>query len=190
MQRREFLQTLAFSSASIVLASSLRGAQSVLTPGHNVYLKCLGNVEGPRFLDGRTANATVGLAPKLSKQFSGTKWGVVNGGAEGRISLHCLGTVNGNRWLDGRTRDGSVGLAPNRNKPFTGVVWEVVPLDQQNSNIIALKCLGDGEGPRWLDGRTGNGSVGLAESTHPPFTGTHWEVRAYPVCIDSPCDLP
>src|SRR5262249_33988591 len=149
-----------------------------------------GSVEGPRFLDGRTANATVGLAPKLSKQFSGTKWRVVNAGADERISLHCLGTANGNRWLDGRTGDGSVGLAPNRDKPFTGVVWEVVRLDKQDPNIVALKCMGAVDGPRWLDGRTGNGTVGLAKSTDPPFTGTRWEVHAYPVCIDSPCDLP
>jgi hypothetical protein len=36
--------------------------------------------------------------------------------------------------------------------------------------------LGNIEGPRFLDGRTGGGSVGLAARTDGPFTGTHWEV--------------
>jgi hypothetical protein len=44
--------------------------------------------------------------------------------------------------------------------------------------------MGELQGPRWLDGRTGNGTVGLAPNTNPPFTGTRWEVRLYPVRID------
>jgi hypothetical protein len=39
-----------------------------------------------------------------------------------------------------------------------------------------LKCLGDIDGPRWLDGRTADGTVGVAPTTEPPFTGTKWEV--------------
>jgi len=186
LHRREFLQALAVGSAALLLPSRLH-AQLLLTPGHEVALKCLGNVPGNRFLDGRTQNATVGLAPSLTKRFSGTKWRVFNAGPNGRISLQCRGNVQGNRWLDGRTQNATVGLAPNRNKPFTGVVWEIVPLDDNNPNIVALKCLGDIEGNRFLDGRTGDGSVGLAKSTDPPFTGTRWQVSAYPVCIDEPC---
>jgi hypothetical protein len=41
-----------------------------------------------------------------------------------------------------------------------------------------LKCLGDIEGPPWLDGRTGDGTVGLAPNTDPPYTGTKWEVTS------------
>jgi hypothetical protein len=39
-----------------------------------------------------------------------------------------------------------------------------------------LKCLGDIPGLTFLDGRTLDGTVGLAPGTDPPFTGTHWEV--------------
>ncbi len=45
---------------------------------------------------------------------------------------------------------------------------------------LTLKCLGNIEGPRFLDGRTGYGTVGLAPSTDGPFTGTHWEVIGVP----------
>src|SRR5215470_17173693 len=178
MRRRDFLQGLAASSVILLLPEHLQ-AQNLLRPGNDVSLRCMGNVNGPRFLDGRTANATVGLAPDLSRKFSGTKWHVMSGG-NGYIVLKCMGSVPGNRWLDGRTAGGTVGLAPNTNKPFTGTHWQVVPLDNSNPNIVGLKCLGNIEGPRWLDGRTGNGTVGLAKTTDPPFTGTRWEVKIYP----------
>jgi hypothetical protein len=98
--------------------------------------------------------------------------------------LKCMGSAPGNRWLDGRTAGGTVGLAPTNQKPYTGTRWQVVPLDNNNPDIGGLKCMGNIEGPRWLDGRTGNGTVGLAKTTDPPFTGTKWEVKMYPVNID------
>ncbi|MCC5642551.1 hypothetical protein LC607_06210 [Nostoc sp. CHAB 5824] len=36
--------------------------------------ECLGNIPGPKFLDGRTADGTVGLAPDTGENFSGTRW--------------------------------------------------------------------------------------------------------------------
>ena len=65
------------------------------------------DIPGPRYLDGRTANGTVGLAPNLSPKFPGTKWRVVRAG-EGVVALKCLGDIEGSRWLDGRTADGTV----------------------------------------------------------------------------------
>ena len=187
MRRRDFLQTLAAGSliALIPVRLSANNADSrILTNGRHVALKCLGTVNGARWLDGRTANATVGLAPKMGiKKYSGTQWLVVKRG-EGIISLKCLGAVNGSRWLDGRTANRTVGLAPRTDPQFTGTAWQVI--DGEN-NIVTLKCLGNINGPRWLDGRTGNGTVGLAPTTDPPFTGTKWEVQSYPVCIDEPC---
>jgi hypothetical protein len=41
---------------------------------------------------------------------------------------------------------------------------------------VALRCLGAIAGPCFLDGRTGNGTVGLAAATDGHFTGTHWTV--------------
>ena len=90
--------------------------------------------------------------------------------------MKCLGDIEGPRWLDGRTADGTVGLAPNTNRPFTGTRRQVLQVGYNNPNIAVLKCLGDIEGPRWLNGRTAGGTVGVAPTTEPPFTGTKWEV--------------
>ena len=173
MKHRQFLQTLAVISTGLFCSTHL-GAQ-VLKAGNNVSLRCLGNIPGPRYLDGRTANGTVGLAPNLRPRFTGTKWRVVRAG-KGVVELKCLGDIEGPRWLDGRTADGTTGLAPNTYEPFTGTRWQVVQIDDYNPNIVALKCLGDIKGHRWLDGRTAEGTLGLASTTEPPFTGTKWEV--------------
>src|SRR5262249_28407853 len=130
----------------------------------------------------------------LVKPFSGTKW-ILRDMGNGAVAFECRGDVNGSRWLDGRTADGTVGLAPNTNPPFSGTRWQIIPVPgappSAIKKIVTLKCLGTIEGPRWLDGRTGNGSVGLAKTTEPPFTGTKWEIQKYPNgCIDEPCDLP
>src|SRR5262249_5792730 len=42
--------------------------------------------------------------------------------------------------------------------------------------MVTLECLSDRPGPRFLDGRVVDGSVGLAPNTNPPFTGTSWAV--------------
>jgi hypothetical protein len=182
MNRREFIQ---IAGVGAIAPFTLTGDVAGLQVGQIYYLKCLGNVPGPRYLDGRTHDGTVGLVPNLVKPFSGTKWRVVNAG-NGTVAFQCRGNLEGPRWLDGRTADGTVGLAPHTNRPFTGTRWQVVEVN----GLYHLKCLGDLDGPRWLDGRTQNGSVGLANTTDPPFTGTKWEIRRYPVCIDEPCPLP
>ena len=176
MEHRQFFYTLAVISVALFCSRHL-GAQ-VLKTGNIVSFRCLGDIPGPRYLDGRTANGTVGLAPNLGSHFTGTKWLVVRAG-DGVVALKCLGNIEGPRWLDGRTADGTTGLAPNTNKPFTGTRWQVVHVDNNNPDIVELKCLGDIEGPTWLDGRTADGSVGLAPMTRPPFTGTKWEVFPY-----------
>jgi hypothetical protein len=173
MKHRQFSQTLAVISTALFCSTHLEA--QVLKAGNNVSLKCLGDIPGPRYLDGRTANGTVGLAPNLSPKFSGTMWRVVGAG-EGVVELKCLGNIEGPRWLNGRTASGTAGLAPNTFRPFTGTRWQVVQIDDHNPNIVALKCLGDIKGPRMLDGRTASGTVGLASTTEPPFTGTKWEV--------------
>ena len=126
MKHRQFLQTLAVISTGLFCSTHL-GAQ-VLKAGNNVSLRCLGNIPGPRYLDGRTANGSVGLAPNLSPEFTGAKWRVVRAG-EGVVALKCLGDIDGPRWLNGRTADGTVGVAATTEPPFTGTKWEVVPID-------------------------------------------------------------
>jgi hypothetical protein len=177
MKHRLFLQTLAVIATTLFCSTHVEA--QVLSAGNHVSLRCLGNIPGPRFLNGRTANGTVGLAPSLGPEFNGTEWRVIRAG-DGVVELRCLGDIEGPRWLDGRTADGTVGLAANTNRPFTGTRWQVVQVGYDNPNIVALRCLGDIPGPRWLDGRTADGTVGVAATTEPPFTGTKWEVRLYP----------
>jgi hypothetical protein len=97
-----------------------------LQPG-TYFLKCLGDVEGPRWLDGRTGDGTVGLAPNTDPPYTGTKWEVTFDEPASTYSFKCLGDVEGPRWLDGRTGDGTVGLAPNTDPPYTGTKWQVEP---------------------------------------------------------------
>ena len=62
----------------------------------------------------------------------------------------------------------SFGLAaPAKAPPLVGIKY---------NDIITLKCLGEAPGPRYLDGRTQDGTVGLAPHTDPPYTGTRWSM--------------
>jgi hypothetical protein len=97
---------------------------SNLIPGTSVSLKCLGAIEGSRFLDGRTGDGTIGLVPHTSFPFTGTHWEVIGDGPN-RVVLKCLGQIEGSRFLDGRTANGTVGLAPVTDGFFTGTHWEV-----------------------------------------------------------------
>jgi hypothetical protein len=130
------------------------------------------------FLDGRTANATVGLAPNTNPPFTGTRWEAVKvlGTWPPQWWFFCRANwprppgapyyEPGPRWLDGRTQNSTVGLAPSRGAPFTGTKWEVHHWVASGSltNLVFLKCLGDVPGPRWLRGfpsRGADGTVGL-----------------------------
>jgi hypothetical protein len=42
--------------------------------------------------------------------------------------------------------------------------------------VVYFRNLGHIPGPRWLDGRTTTGTVGLAPNTGFPYTGTRWRV--------------
>ncbi|WDD30186.1 protelomerase family protein (plasmid) [Nostoc sp. UHCC 0926] len=57
---------------------------------------------------------------------------------------------------------------------FTGTRWKVHDV---GNGIITLECLGHIPSPKWLDGMTFNGTVGLAPSTEGGFTGTRWKVH-------------
>jgi hypothetical protein len=102
-----------------------RQTTQALNIGDHITLECLGHIPGNRFLDGRTANGTVGLAPNTGGGFTGTRWRVGDGGG-GAATFECLGHIPGNRFLDGRTANGTVGLAPNTGGGFTGTRWRVM----------------------------------------------------------------
>jgi hypothetical protein len=134
-------------------------------------LRSLGTAEGPRFLNGRAPDGTVGLAPAADPPFTGTRWARIEL-RPGEIEFMWLGEIDPPHFLDGRTHDGSVGLAPNALPPFTGTHWRPHVLGE----LVTLECLGDIAGPRFLDGRTHDGTVGLAPTTGEPFTGTLWQM--------------
>ena len=56
-------------------------------------------------------------------------------------------------------------LATGTSEPFTGTRWLALPIQGAPPNQVFLQCLGDIEGPRFLDGRTEIGTVGLAPDT-------------------------
>ena len=46
----------------------------------------------------------------------------------------------------------------------------------QAGNTVSLRCLGNASGPRYLNGMTGNGSIGLAPGLVKPYSGTKWKL--------------
>lgn len=149
----------------------------------SVFLKCLGSVDGPRWLDGRTQSSGVGLAPEISDGFSGTLWRCrrlpddFNANRK-VVTLQCLGLVEGNRWLDAYTVDGSVYLSPANvsvNERLSGTRWEILQdFDRHVPGAFGLRCLGNIRGHQYLDGNTVNGTVRLQDSLDPALSGTRW----------------
>ncbi|GAA6622674.1 hypothetical protein [Scytonema sp. NUACC26] len=147
-----------------------------LESGSIISLECLGDKLGPRYLDGRTKDGTVGLAPSFGGMYTGTKWRVDRRQSTSvgiYYTFYCLGDIPGSNYLDGRTIDGTVGLAHSYGEGrYTGARWRVYT----DGNSYSLYCLGSVNGPKWLDGRTGDGTVGLAPSVEERYTGTKWKL--------------
>lgn len=164
---------------SPVQAQTDRLSSVSLESGTIISLECLAAISNPNFkyLDGRTENNTVGLAPSFEGQFTGAKWRVdrrqsitVEGGIY--YTFYCLGTVPGFNYLDGRVVDGTVGLAPSYGAGrYTGARWRVYTDGRDH----LLCCLADINGLKWLDGRMQDGTVGLAPSYEGIYTGTKWK---------------
>lgn len=169
MVRLPFL-ILVFVVSSVLLPAQARPQQGTGA----VTLECQGgnvNQDGHRFLDGVTANGTVGLAIKTGGGFTGTKWQIVKL-ADGAYGLECQGGGKGPRWLDGRTGNGTVGLAPETTPRFSGARWK---MHDAGDGKVQLECLGAQEGPRWLDGITSDGTVRLTKDN--TLSGTYWKVK-------------
>lgn len=137
------------------------------------YFKCRGTLPGDRWLDGKTLEGTVELAPLTAYPYTGTRWRT-HKLPSGAWAFRCLGEAAGDRWLDGRTANSTVGLAPFPDPPYTGAHWQVLRVAD---GVYTLKCLGEAGGNRFLDGATSSATVGLAPHTDYTYTGTHWELR-------------
>jgi hypothetical protein len=160
------------AEAAIVKCLSGKEASGAGILHNAIYqFKCLGLIEGRRWLDGRTTERTVGLAPETGGSFSGTRWRALEE-MEGVFTFRCLGDIEGNRWLDGRTSDGSVGLAPDAGPQYSGTLWQ---LCRVRDGVYVFRCLGDVDGPRLLDGRTTDATVGLMWHSAPSITGILWQ---------------
>jgi hypothetical protein len=167
-----------------------------------VTLQCQGSGGGPfagGFLDGRTGDGSVGLAHTTDPPFTGTQWAAI-GVATNTVVLACLGDKPGPhlsgelqepRFLNGRTQDGSVGISRSTAPPFTGTKWQAtqMTLPVHGDGVVTLRCLGGGGGPfdgGFLDGRTQDGSVGLAQTTQ-GFSGTNWMVHVVGELVSLQC---
>lgn len=171
------------SGKIFVVAKSLRIDAVVdsanLADGDVVAIQTEGNIPGSSWLDGRTGNGTVGLAPQFGGDaFTGTLWQVARH-PEG-LSFRTLGTFAGPppdpRWLDGRTAVGTVGLAPNFSPPFTGAAWRLTAFEGRG---FTMQTLGTIPGPTFLDGRTLDGSVGLIPVVDAAHSGAVWRVQRH-----------
>jgi len=196
LSRRQALGLLGASLAGFSLLSTgvatpakslVRVGTLPLKGGDQIHLECLGDKPGPRWLDGRTQDGTVGLAPNTQPPYTGTLWTVsVLSDYFNYYAFYCEGTGPGDaRLLDGRTQDRTVGLAPNTQPPYTGTKWHLTTniADQPNPDFAGyfLYCEGTGPGDaRWLDGRTDAGDVVLSPTTNKPFTGTRWWIHRVP----------
>lgn len=149
-----------------------------------VVLTCLGTVPGPRILHGYTRGGSsggVGLVPQIGDPFSGTRWARF---AEGRRwVLECMAqdprSTDTYRFLAGGAPVGWVGLLKNVDNDQ--VRWLAHPVEGGVTLELATGIYGSAEpvaGHWFLDGRTHDGTVGLAPHTGPPFTGTHWRIGA------------
>jgi len=149
------------------------------------YLYCLGTSEENRWLHARLDGTGVNLAPSLPDDFeyiAGAAWSISRSQTPGVYYLSA--TIPSNQtgivYLDGRITDGTVGLAPSTEGGFTGTRWCLSKSREGTDTIYTLQCMGSGGGQfsqGFLDGRTQDGTIGLATPLQQPsFSGTCWKI--------------
>jgi hypothetical protein len=152
-----------------------------------VTIRCLGTVKGPRFLRGMMrGDRSVVLVTLKNGQGDDTFWRRTQNSTGRLWNLDCLGRpppgVNPDRMFLAGTRNGRALLEPQSDAPDGKPdIWRarVIP-DVSFGFTLENIGLRDVGAPAFLDGRTQNGSVGFAQNTDPPFTGTRWEIRPLP----------
>ena len=138
----------------------------------------LGDIAGNRFLNGFTKPVPfggVGLAPYADDTvFTGTHWQLSNI-TDDIYTIACAGSIDGPRYLNGNTHDGSVNLVGDTLAPFSGAMadpgigWRsrisCVPGNLPQSNFFRS------------DGRTIDGTVGMAPHGGEPYSGALWATQ-------------
>jgi outer membrane protein assembly factor BamB len=110
--------------------------------GEALSFRSLGTAAGPTtpvWLDGRTADGTVGLAPSFAPPFTGASWRLAPFQGRG-FTLQTLGTIPGPTFLDGRTQDGTVALIPTVDAAHSGAVW-LIQRHSYHNVLYALDLL-------------------------------------------------
>jgi hypothetical protein len=153
-------------------ASALAPATTLSGPfaeGTVVTIESLGNVAGPRWLDGNTIAGTTALQ-QTANGFSGARFRLHALGAS-LYSVECLGDVPGPRWLTANA-SGAVTLAPA--DVAWASRWTIAP---DGAGAFTVQSAAPMARP-FLDGHTGDGTTGLAPATTGGFTGAHWQLHA------------
>ncbi len=95
------------------------------------------------------------------------------------VTIQTEGNIPGPSWLDANTGNGTVALAPQfGGDVFTGTWWQIA----RHDGVLSFRTLGRLAGtgtPVWLDGRTADGTLGLAPNFAPPFTGASWRLDPF-----------
>ncbi|MBF0229657.1 MAG: formylglycine-generating enzyme family protein [Desulfamplus sp.] len=103
-----------------------------------VMIKCLGDVEGVRYLNGHTETGKVELVAdnfQTNPNYSGTKWQITEEGF-----IKCLGDVEGSRYLNGHTETGKVELVADNfqtNQNYSGTKWQLITVTAPSSDCTA-----------------------------------------------------
>ena len=149
-----------------------------------ITLRCLGNVDGPRFLRGLVReDHSVRLVSLSEGHSDDTHWERGQSASREFWELQCLGGqppgVTHTALFLGGGRSGSVLITPASQGPEgKPQIWHAreVPGLPVAFTLESVALRDAGVAARFLDGRTQSGEVGLAPNTDPPFTGTHWEI--------------
>ncbi|MDD4652437.1 MAG: hypothetical protein PHQ34_09420 [Methanothrix sp.] len=118
----------AFLLLLIVINPLMVSGFAALENGGIYHFKCMGHIDGNRWLDGVTQENRVWLAPTTTGGYTGTSWQAIEV-EPGIYHLKCMGHIDGNRWLDGVTQENRVWLAPTTTGGYTGTSWQAIKVE-------------------------------------------------------------
>lgn len=107
--------------------------------------------------------------------------GFLGNNAVGGLAVACNpSTPRDHRSTVADREGGDMKVVFNWSVEFNPMNWNTFFRELNGDAYVTIKCLGSTDGPRWLDGRTQGGSVGLAPEISDGFSGTLWRCRRLP----------